>query len=299
MNQIPKPTIGILHCGEMGAAMAAALVENGLPVVTTVAGRSPDTQDRAVKSGARLLESVNAVVEASDIIFSLVTPDAACQTISECGNACLGTPAAQEKIFVDVNSIELSRLTKIAQDANHAGFHFVDATIHGTAKQLVTRGIVYLSGDKASDVADVLSTCLRTRVIGDAPHLATQMKLLLGAQTKCISMLMLELFTVAQQANLLEPFLEESGQFYPELLAFLERSLPTYVTHATRRVSELKGAEELAANQHCDAPILASARLALEQFKAYADQLRESPATTHDLRTLIHQIAALKPDSTE
>ena len=70
-------TIGVLHPGEMGAAVAAALRTGGHDVVWASAGRSADTSARAAAAGLRDVGSVQDLAAACDIVVSVCPPHAA------------------------------------------------------------------------------------------------------------------------------------------------------------------------------------------------------------------------------
>jgi 3-hydroxyisobutyrate dehydrogenase-like beta-hydroxyacid dehydrogenase len=65
-------TITVLHPGEMGAALGAALVAAGSPVLWTSAGRSSETAERAGRAGLTEGDPLTA-----DVIVSVCPPHAA------------------------------------------------------------------------------------------------------------------------------------------------------------------------------------------------------------------------------
>src|SRR5213080_3672925 len=70
-------TVGLLHPGEMGAALGAVLREPGTPVLWASEGRSAETAGRAEEAGLEDAGSVDEVVRRSDVILSVCPPHAA------------------------------------------------------------------------------------------------------------------------------------------------------------------------------------------------------------------------------
>jgi hypothetical protein len=70
-------TIGVLHPGEMGAAVGAALVSTGHEVIWASAGRSQQSQERAREAGLRDVVRVEALIAESEMALSICGPDAA------------------------------------------------------------------------------------------------------------------------------------------------------------------------------------------------------------------------------
>ena len=68
--------VGVLYCGDLGAAVARLLKREGVRVVTTCAGRSVSTRSRAETCGAEILPSLKDVVRESNVVVSLVLPAA-------------------------------------------------------------------------------------------------------------------------------------------------------------------------------------------------------------------------------
>ena len=74
---VDKNVIGVLHPGEMGAAVGACLTQRGLTVLWASAGRSPATADRAAAAGMRDVGSASEMSGQADVILSVCPPHAA------------------------------------------------------------------------------------------------------------------------------------------------------------------------------------------------------------------------------
>jgi 3-hydroxyisobutyrate dehydrogenase-like beta-hydroxyacid dehydrogenase len=262
----PLPIIGLLYAGEMGASVASALRERGHSVVSTAAGRSKRTAARCRHAGVDVLDSVEDVARAANIVLSVVPPDAA-EDVAEAYSsiAHLSPPKA---LYVDVNSISPERAASFARRIGQAGRDFVDASIHGQARNLTNGATLYLAGARAAEVADLFDGVLRTRVFSTTPGDASAMKMLLGGLSKGLCALLLEVAVLADRREMLGDLLLESKTFYPAILSAVERMLPTYPEHGERRVGELRELEATAGASGQRPFMITAARRLLEAMSA-------------------------------
>src|SRR5207244_7871336 len=72
-----RTVVGLLHPGEMGASIGAALVERGTPVLWASEGRSSETAERAAAAGLDDVGSVAALVSRSSGVLCICPPSAA------------------------------------------------------------------------------------------------------------------------------------------------------------------------------------------------------------------------------
>ena len=242
-------TVGVLHCGDMGSAIARCLLESGHRVVTCTEGRSEQTVGLARKCGVEVLSNLAEVVAASQVLISLVPPTASVE-LAESVVACNPAPGM---IFVDANSGSVEQIGQIEQLIDSVDAKLVDASIHGGAHRLSEIGVIYLSGKAAEVIEQIFISVLRVRTLGDAPGTATRLKILLGGVSKGLNALFLEVGSIACRDGMLDSFLDECQTFYPAIMQAVDRMLPTYPRHAGRRVSELEHVERLASDHGLDA----------------------------------------------
>jgi 3-hydroxyisobutyrate dehydrogenase-like beta-hydroxyacid dehydrogenase len=144
--------IGLLHPGEMGAAIGNALRAPGHTVLWASEGRSEATRERA-----RAFEDARTVAELaarSDVVFSVVPPHAARDV------AAAVQPFGG--LYIDANAIAPETARGLA------GGRFVDAGIIGGP----SAPHVYLSGAEAEDVAALFDgSPIAARVVRDASAL--------------------------------------------------------------------------------------------------------------------------------
>lgn len=287
------PTFGVLYPGEMGAALSALLRDHGVAVVTTLGGRGQATARRAVNAGMLVLDTLAHVVRVSDVVVSLVVPSAA-EEVAEayCGVAHL---APRDAIYVDANSIGPEKAMAIARRVARAGRSFVDGSINGLAKHLATSGTVYLSGERAGEVAAVLEGAVHARVLGARPGRASAMKMLLGGLSKGLCALFAELGVLAERQGMLGDLLEATARTYPGVAAVAERMLPTYPRHAARRHTEMSELEATARGAGMSPEVIAAvcrAHAALaEVFPGGTGESHGQGIQSGDLPAVIRQLA--------
>ncbi len=237
-------TIGILYCGDLGAALARLLHRVGARVVTTCEGRSPQTHARAQSAAIEILPTLDAVTSVADVVVSLVLPNAAEEVARQYASRKSLGPA--DSLFVDANSIDLHTLAGIEATLTDANIRFVDAAIHGGAKTLEHHGVMYFSGCDANDALAVCAPAMQTKMLGETVGQATRMKLLLASLSKSLNALFLEVAVLSHNTGMLDEFVNQAKHFYPEIMNAIERMLPTYPQHVQRRILELKSIEDLA-----------------------------------------------------
>lgn len=128
-------TIGLLHPGRMGSAVAARLIGNGHRVLWCPAGRSSATALRAEQAGLTAVGSVAELLTASAVVFS-ICPPAAAEDVAD-------QVAGYAGIFVEANAISPHRMIAIGE---RLGGTVVDGAIIGPPPTATARARCYLSG---------------------------------------------------------------------------------------------------------------------------------------------------------
>lgn len=288
-------TIGILYPGEMGASLGKLLAEDAYRVVTTVEGRSSRTSRLCFEAGLEHLGSLHEVVQTADIVISVVPPAAALQVAEH--YASLAHLCSRAPLYIDANSISPGTTRRIEALLSEVHIDFVDAAIHGLASRLGTQGTLYLSGSAASDIASMFEGSLRTKVLGDTVGRASAFKMLLSGVSKGLVALFLEMSLVAQEARLLDHFLHECEGLYPGIMVAIDRMLPTYPQHASRRADELKELEHTIRSLGLEPGIVHAAQQLISVVGQLGLAERHGSNDHHDwtVRAVIEDIASHNP----
>lgn len=232
-------TIALLHPGEMGAAIGACLVASGHRVVWGSTGRSPATHARAKAAGLEDLASLERVLSAATVVLAVCPPHGAlalARTVAEKGFA---------GIYVDANAVSPETAREAGRTAEAAGAAFVDGGIVGSPPGKAIRARLYLSGQRAADVAALFAGSNMQAIPLDGPiGAASALKVCYAAWTKGATALLAAIRALAQEHGVETTLLEEWSLSQPEL-AQRSAMVSTSARKAWRWIAEM---EEIAAS---------------------------------------------------
>jgi 3-hydroxyisobutyrate dehydrogenase-like beta-hydroxyacid dehydrogenase len=252
-------TVGIVSAGAMGSAVGAAYRAAGSRVVTTVAGRSERTVDLAGAAGLELLPDLNRVVAEADLVLSIAPPDQA-RTIAEDLVAAAERTGARPLVS-DWNAISPATAQEVAGILLAAGLELVDGSISGGPPRAEYRTRVYVSGARATELADSGPAWLDVRVVGAEVGLASAVKMCTASVYKGHTALLAHALVTAHATGVLAEVLDDLRDSYPRQIDRAARLLAVSTTKAGRYVGEMR---EIAATQ-------ASAGLTPALFEAMAE----------------------------
>ena len=210
--------VGLLHPGEMGAAVGRVLQENGHEVLWASEGRSDATRARA-----RTFQDAGTVAElaaTSEIVFSICPPSAALDVARSVAGA--------DVTFVDANAISPMRAREIAE------LHprFVDGGIVGGPPN-EPGTTLYLSGpDPGTVVALFAGSNLEARVVADA----SAVKMAYAAWSKGTAAMLIAIRGVAAHFGVEDEWRAAA----PELLERLDRAERSAAAKGWRWIGEME-----------------------------------------------------------
>ena len=176
-------TISLLHPGEMGAGVGAALRESGHRVLYASEGRSEETVHRAMRAGLLDVREV-AELASSPIILSICPPHAAIDV----AHSFPGFSG----IYVDANAVSPTTAERVRSIIEGGGGTYVDGGIIGGQPFGPGRTTLYLSGDAAASVAPYFaSEHLDVGVLDGPVTSASALKMAFASWTKGTSALIL------------------------------------------------------------------------------------------------------------
>jgi 3-hydroxyisobutyrate dehydrogenase-like beta-hydroxyacid dehydrogenase len=230
-------TIGVLHPGEMGAAVGAALRTGGHDVVWASAARSAATEARAGDAGLRDVGTPDAMAAACDIVISVCPPHAAA-TVARRLRGLTG-------IYVDANAVSPATARAIGTDIEAAGATFVDGGIVGSPPRGPGTTRLYLSGPSAAGVGELFAgTVLEAPVVSDRIGDASAVKMAYAAWTKGTAALLLAVRETARAEGVEEALVAEWARSLPGLADEHARATRSAEAKSWRWVAEM---EEIAA----------------------------------------------------
>jgi 3-hydroxyisobutyrate dehydrogenase-like beta-hydroxyacid dehydrogenase len=218
-------SVGVLHPGEMGAAVAA--VVHG-EVWWAPEGRSEATAARASAAGLRPAP-LDELLERCDVVLSICPPHAALEVARACGR--------YQGIYCDANAVSPETARKVARIA---GGDVVDGgIIGGPPREPGTR--LYLSGGRAADVAALFEgTALEPAVLGDEVGTASALKMCYAAWTKGSAALLLTVAEAAEQLGLADELRVEWERSLPGLVERLEGAARSADAKGWRWIGEMR-----------------------------------------------------------
>ena len=265
-------TVGLLHPGEMGAAVGQCLAAAGHRVLWVPEGRSAASAARAAAAGLTAASGgLAGLVREADVIVSVCPPHAAlgvARQVAALGAdrqvaalgadrqvAALGADrqvAGFGAVYADVNAVSPATAREIAAIVEAGGASYVDGGIIGTPP--VAPGFIrlYLSGVRAGEVQRLFAGgAVDARVIagdasvgGDAWFAASAVKMAYASWTKGSAALLLAARALARAEGVEDTLLAEWGVSQPGLTERSARAAGSAAAKGWRWVAEM---EEIAA----------------------------------------------------
>jgi 3-hydroxyisobutyrate dehydrogenase-like beta-hydroxyacid dehydrogenase len=172
-------TIGVVHPGAMGAALAGALAV-ARDVVWASQDRSEETAARARDGGLTDVHSLRAVAESCDVIVSACPPHAAFDVAQQIARVQTGG-----LLYIEANSVA----PQTARDIQglFAPGVVVDAAVTGSPRLDLGETTLWLAGEKARDAARLFAgSPVKTEIIGQEVGKASAFKMCAGLRSKVI-----------------------------------------------------------------------------------------------------------------
>jgi 3-hydroxyisobutyrate dehydrogenase-like beta-hydroxyacid dehydrogenase len=244
--------VGLLHPGEMGAAVGRCLFEAGHTVLWAAAGRSGATSVRARGAGLTDAGSVAGVAARARIVLSICPPHAALEVareVARCGFS---------GVFVDANAIAPGTARSVGAVIAGGGGMFVDGGIIGSPPVAAGQTRLYLSGEHAGTVGELFTgTAVEARIVSGGASVsgsagvgaASAVKMSYAAWTKGTAALLLAIRALARAEGVEEALLAEWALSQPALGARSEQAARSAATKGWRWIAEM---EEIAASMAAD-----------------------------------------------
>jgi 3-hydroxyisobutyrate dehydrogenase-like beta-hydroxyacid dehydrogenase len=234
--------IGLLHPGEMGAAVARCLTGAGHTVLWASEGRGPQTAARARAAGLQDAGTAAEVADRADIIFSICPPHAALDVAW----AVQGFGG----LYVDANAISPATAREVALMVEEGGATYIDGGIIGLPPAAAGTTRLYLSGERADAVRGLFDgTPLDARVILSGTWSASAIKMAYAAWTKGTAALLLAARALARAEGVEDALLAEWALSQPSLADRSQGAARSAATKGWRWVAEM---EEIAASMAAD-----------------------------------------------
>jgi len=275
-------TIGIVHPGEMGAALAAALGAAGRTVIWASAERSRETARRAEAAGIADVGSLGELAARSEIIVAICPPHASL----ELAVALSGFAG----IYVDANAIAPQTAEQIAAAVGVHGATYVDGAIIGPPPRSAGTTRLYLSGTQATAVAAELGVPLLEAIAlpGGGATSASALKMAHAGWTKGSAALLLTMRAAARSLGVDDALVAEWERSQPGLVQRSNEAAQASAAKAWRWSGEM---DEIAATLAAVGLPDGFHRAASEVFDRIGDEL--DPDDLQLLANLLEVLAGL------
>jgi 3-hydroxyisobutyrate dehydrogenase-like beta-hydroxyacid dehydrogenase len=249
---VPDLVIGLLHPGEMGAAVGGSLAAAGYAVCWASSGRGPDTAARARRARLSDAGTVGSLASRSDVIISVCPPHAALEVaraVVAGGPADDRPGAAADRlgaagfrgVFVDANAISPDSSRNAAGIVEAGGASYVDGGIIGPPPAEAGGTRLYLSGPRAGDIRDLFAgTGVDARVVDDRIGSASAVKMAYAAWTKGTAALLLTARALATAEGVQDALLTEWALSQPDLADRTRRAARSAARKGWRWVAEME-----------------------------------------------------------
>jgi 3-hydroxyisobutyrate dehydrogenase-like beta-hydroxyacid dehydrogenase len=269
-------TIGLLHPGEIGAAIGAALRAKGETVLWASSGRSAATAERAREVGLEDVETIEELARRSDVIIVLCPPAAAVDVARSMPHFA--------GIYVDANAVSPATALTISGLVGR----YVDGGVVGSPPREPGSTRLYLSGAEAAFVAELFAgTIVDARVVSEDVAAASAVKMAYAAWTKGTAALLLAIRALARVEGVEEALLEEWRTSLPELPDRSVAAARSALAKGWRWVGEM---DEIA-------DTFAAAGLPEGFHRASAEVYRRSPHAPVDEESLEKVLTALAAEA--
>ena len=226
--------IGILHPGDMGSSLGAALVAAGQSVSWVREGRSEDSCRRAAADGLAPVANLPQLVRETDVLISICPPHAALELARSVAAADF------TGCYVDANAVAPATAREIDAILG-ADIDMVDGGVIGPPARQPDTTRLYLTGARAGEIAALFNgSLLQTIVIEGGVGAASALKMGYAAWTKGSAALLLAVGAMARHEGVAQALLEEWQLSQQDLPAMLRSSARSSAPKAWRFSGEMQ-----------------------------------------------------------
>ncbi len=237
-------TVGIVSPGAMGSALGARLRAGGAVTVASVADRSARTQSLAAGAGFAQVAFLDELVDACDVVLSVVPPGEA-EAVAEAIAAAARRTAARP-LVADLNAISPGSVARVAGALFAAGLDLVDGAISGPPPLAPGLTRLYLSGSRAAEIEALPLHGVERTVVGASVGLASAVKMCTASVYKGRVALLAQALRTARAHGVVDHVLDD---LVVTGLADRERTGETLARASTKAWRYVAEMEEIAATQ--------------------------------------------------
>ena len=220
----------------MGAGIGARLVERGLRVITSLAGRSGASAKRAHAAGMVAVSDQECAQ--ADFFLSICPPSDALALAQKM--AALIAPGSKKPIYVDCNAVSPPTKVVIGNVILKAGAPFVDVGIIGLPPKEGHSPFLHASGPDAEKFGVLNDFGIKVNVINGPIGAASALKMSYAGITKGTTALGSMMMLAATRAGVADKLRGELERSHPAFIANFQRAVPDMFDKAYRFVGEMQ-----------------------------------------------------------
>ena len=286
---------GLPVFGRMSAGVARAIAARGGRIVTTVAGRSEGTRRRADRSDVRLVDSMEDVFHAADVVLSIAGPSAAVEVMDR---LVAWVPRhGRSPAFIEANVLAPEVLRRYSERLTPMGLCFVDAGIVGLPPDADRRPLLLVAGPDLESMDMLDGVAFDVQTVGEEIGRASTLKLLHTLLSKGINANLLQVMLVAEREGSSAALLQLLDARRPDLAERIRKVVPWIPADHARFEAELANAGDWLRNRGWSAGMADSGCEAL-RFVASSPLAGESREVRDDARSAPETVRLIAQGST-
>lgn len=231
-----NPVIAIVAQGAMGAGVGRRLVERGLRVVTSLAGRSAASAERAKAAGMAAVSDAECLE--ADFFLSICPPSEAMALAQKM--AALIAAGGNKPVYVDCNAVSPPSKVAIGEVILKSGSLFIDVGIVGLPPKDDRSPYLHASGPTAAKLAVLNDFGINVNVIEGPVGAASALKMSYAGITKGTTALASMMMLAATRAGVADKLRIELERSHPAFITQFQRAVPDMFDKAYRFVGEME-----------------------------------------------------------
>ena len=232
-----KPTIAVIAQGTMGAGIGGRLAQRGADVLTSLAGRSKASAERAAKAGMR--DASDEIIAGADIVLSIVPPSEALALAERLAPAL--TKAKRKPLYIDCNAVSAEMVQTIGKVIAATGTPFADGGIIGGPPRDGYDGpSVYVAAAPQGSLEPLARHGLSIKVLDGPVGAASALKMSYASISKGLTGIASASILAAAKYGASDALYAELASSQKGILPVIARSVPEMYPKAYRFVGEME-----------------------------------------------------------
>ena len=230
-------SITLMSPGEMGSPIAERIIKSGIRVISPLSGRSKNTIERARKYGIEDSGTLKDSIEDSDLIISILVPDAAENLSKEVSK--ISKELDKEIYFADLNAISPETVLRMNDILSNGKVKFIDGGIIGTPPKEQNLPRIYVSGENSTYMTNLDGLGMKVIDMGGKIGSASAMKMAYASITKGYSSLLIAAVTLSIRTDNFDSLMKELEFSQPRVFNDLQ-NLKSIPSKAHRWIGEME-----------------------------------------------------------